>query len=231
MTIFGMKFYISDLALVLLAVFYLPLVLWALWKIVRTKAVTGWRKGVVFVIAVLAAYAIPLGDVTINSLGMRDACKRAGLHVYRQVAVEGYIDSNTSADMLAKHHEYYPYRFFEYPTSKGGFKHHERLPDGSVVTTVREQPEAEYEVVDDNPRSLPGLRVGNIARGQVRHLKSGEVLGEWLTLGPRHGWIDGIVLLGWFGQGLPGCTQSFEQKRQLAFWEQQVLLPKLKTDR
>lgn len=226
--IVGMKFYISDLALGLLVIFYLPVVLWALWKILRTKAIAGWRKAAILVATVLLAYAIPLGDVTIHSLGMRVACEKAGLHVYKQVAVEGYIDSNTSPDILAKDHERYPYRFFEFPTSQGKFKHHEHMPDGSVVTTVRDQPEAEYEIIWDYPRSLPGLHVGSIAHVYVRHRASGEILGERLILGPRHGWIDRIVLLGWFGQGLPGCPVGMPTYANLV---QQILLPKLKADR
>ena len=228
MTLFGLKLYISDLALGLLGLFYLPLVLWALWKILRAKTLAGWRKPAAFIAAVLAAYAIPLGDVTINSLGMREACERAGLHVYRQVAVEGYIGSMVSKDMLGKDHEYYPYRFLEARTAQGKFAHLERMPDGSVVTTVRDQPEAEYEIVNDHPSALPGLRVGSIARIQVLHRQSGEVLGEWLTLGPRHGWVDRIVLLGWFGQGLPGCSV-----KKLPYFDlvQQILPSKLKIDR
>lgn len=223
-----MKLYISDLALVFLAVFYLPPVLWAFWKIGRARSITGWRKAAVFIAAALVAYAIPLGDVTINSIWMQEACEKVGLHVYRQVAVEGYIDSITSSDMLTREHERHPYRFLESKTLQGKFNRYERMPDGSVVTTVRDQPEAEYEIIHDNPRGLPGLRVGNIARIQVRHRKSDEVLGEWLTLGPRHGWIDRIVLLGWFGQGLPGCSVKKPSYSNLV---QQILPSKLKADR
>lgn len=199
-----MKLYISPVAVSALALFYLPLVLWVLWRIVRAPRLGRTAKYIAVPTVVIVAYVIVLGDVTMNSLAMSKACERAGLHVYKKVRVEGYLASGAGRILLEKYA--YPYRFLEQPDSNGKVFHHERQSDGSVVTSILEQPTAEYEVVSEDKSPVPELGVGSMRRSFVRNRQSGEVIGEWLSFSPLHGWVDRVTLIRWFGAGLPGCS-------------------------
>jgi len=85
-----MKLYITAMSLFVLAVFYLPVVFWLLRRLWRSPRWPGMKKVGILFVAILLAYAIPLGDVTINSLAMAKVCPGAGLHIYKTVEVEGF---------------------------------------------------------------------------------------------------------------------------------------------
>jgi hypothetical protein len=196
-----MKLYISDLSLFLLAVFYLPLVILVLWRIARSRLTLG-MKALALVSTLVVAYAIPLGDVTMNSIAMARVCPTAGLHIYKRVKVEGYFDRSGGEDVLQK----YPYRFIE--TKRPGTKiiRFERQADGSINRTELDAPTAEYEVVYDSKAPVPELGVRSRQRWWVRDRTSGDAVGEWLAFSPMHGWVDRYLLNRWFGVGLPGCS-------------------------
>ncbi len=109
-----MKLYITAASVFVLLVFYLPLVLFLLWRIVRRKRLGKIAKAVVIPVVLIIAYAIPLGDVTLNSIAMAKVCPKAGLHVYKQVRVEGDFDRSGGEHVLQK----FPYRFIEYREKK-----------------------------------------------------------------------------------------------------------------
>ncbi len=137
-----MKLYITDMSLFVLAVFYLPLVLWLLWKVLRQHM--HWANKVVLAtLTLMLAYAIPLGDVTVNSIAMAKACPSAGLHIYKTVEVDGFIGRYDVRDR--------PYRFIEFPTLRADhssyWKRSEKHPDGSISAIELTQPTAEYEVL------------------------------------------------------------------------------------
>jgi len=61
-----MKLYITAPSLFVLIVFYLPVVLWVLRRIWRSPRLKGAAKAGLLILTLLLAYAIPLGDVTVN---------------------------------------------------------------------------------------------------------------------------------------------------------------------
>lgn len=217
-----MKLYISDLSILLLVVIYLPLVAFIMLRVWRGKGRLPWRVGKVLLVAAVAA-VIALGDVTLNSLAMAKVCPQAGTHVYKVVPVEGYLGLGRGDIWSGK------YRFMEYPGNPyleaGKFAHFEMGPDGKVERTLRDKPEADYEVINEmtilgrspwvfirnnqvvteSTVPLVETRLREIERQWVRNRHTGEVLGEKLIFQPLHGWVDRYTLNRWFGVALPGC--------------------------
>lgn len=190
-----MKLYITGMSLFVLAVFYLPLVLWALWKLLKRPIPTP-RKTALIILLLAIAYAIPLGDVTINSLAMAKVCPTAGLHIYKTVEVEGFVGSTALRDA--------PYRFNESPTRRVDgtyyWRRFEKQPDGSISVTELENPTAEYEVIDGQ-WSYDQKRGVLVMRDMIRNRISGEVLAESFLFNSLPGWLDRVLVYRWFGSG------------------------------
>lgn len=224
-----MKLYISDLSLILLAVLYLPLVLWALWKLASTPRLRRRTKVALLPVALLIAYAIPLGDVTLNSIAMKRACQKAGLHIYKRVKIEGYLDSSNSETSITE----LGYRFAEIP--KPGFSggkfidaltivHLERDQRGEIIRTELDRPKSDYEVINADATPSPQERLGSKGRTYIRNRHTREVLGEWLSFHPMHGWLDRLTLNRWFGSSLPGCNGDVLTTYKN--WRAEILQPK-----
>lgn len=195
-----MKFYITNLSLFVLIFLYLPFVLWVLWRVSRSPQLRGiWKVGVV-ILTVFLAYALPLGDVTVNSLAMAKACPNAGLHVYKTAEVEGYLTTIGDGGILKTH----PYRFIEAPQLKANgtyyWRRYEKNPDGSIGEKRLEKPTAEYEVVDGKWH-VDDTRGVEVSIDVIRSRKSGEVLAEINLFNPLPGWLDKILVVRWFGTG------------------------------
>ncbi len=214
-----MKLYISDLSIGMLVVLYLPLALWLLWKVARSKSVSKAAKGFVIPLVLILAYAIPLGDVTAHSIAMGKVCPKAGLNIYKKVRVEGYFDTGSGPREI----EQYGYRYIETQKPGGKVARYERQADGSIKRSELDQPTAEYEVVYENRSPVPELGVRSMQRWHVRHRLTGEVVGEWLAFSPMHGWVDRFLLNRWFGAGLPGCDGNVLAKYDN--WRRELLPP------
>jgi hypothetical protein len=195
-----MKFYITNLSLFVLIVLYLPIVLWVLWRVWRLRQLRGAAKASVILLAVLLAYAIPLGDVTVNSLAMAKACPSAGLHIYKTVEVEGYLTTIGDGSTLKT----YPYQFIETPQLKADgtyyLKHYKKNPDGSISEESLEKPTAEYEVIGGQWH-VDNVHGVEVTTNVIRSRKSGEILAELNLFNPRPGWLDKILVIRWFGTG------------------------------
>lgn len=207
----GVKFYISDLSICLVAIVWLPFVLWVLLKVTRSRRLSCWGKSLGLVVAMIVAYVIPFGDVTLNSIAMNRVCPQAGLHIYKRVEVDGYLDSRNSDESITK----YGYIFAESP--KSGFKngkfekavtyiHWERNESGQIIRSELNHPISNFEILSNDLSLDPNERLGSKGRIYVRNRNTGEVLGEWLSFHPMHGWIDRLTLNRWFGASLPGCN-------------------------
>lgn len=215
-----MKFYISDISIGMLAIVYLPIVIWMLWKIARSDAVALVVKSILFPLVAGLAYAIPLGDVTMNSIAMSKVCPSAGLNVYKKVQVDGYYDTGSGPRQIEEN----GYRYIETQKPGGKVARYERQADGHITRTELDAPSAEYEVVYEIRSPVPELGVRSMQRWHVRHRGSGEVVGEWLAFSPMHGWVDRFLLNRWFGAGLPGCDGGVLAKHEN--WRQQILQPR-----
>lgn len=212
-----MKLYITNLSLWVLILFYAPLVLWVMWRIWRMPRLRGAKKALALLSAALLAYAIPLGDVTVNSIAMEKACPSAGLHIYKTAEVEGFIGRYSLRDI--------PYRFVEFPKQRVDgtdyWIRYERNPDGSISEKSLDIPTAEYEIVYEQWHVDRGRKV-ETSRYFVRNRLSGELLAEWNLFNPIPGWLDRNFVIRWFGSGgRDGC----HGKPAYGF-EPQVLIPK-----
>lgn len=204
-----MKLYITDLSLLLLVLFYLPFVLWGLLRIWRTPKLHGFKKAAALIVAVLLAYAIPLGDVTVNSLALAQACPSAGVHIYKTVEVEGYATSIGSQKILEAH----PYKFIdvrEYTTSGDVWNHFERSADGDIKKIVQRQSAAEYEIVGGEWH-IDHVRGVEATTDVIRNRNTLEVLAVRNLFNPLPGWLDKIIVIRWFGTGgRRGCWGEYD---------------------
>lgn len=213
-----MKLYITAMSLFVLAMFYLPVVLWVLKRLWRSPQWQGAGKAGVLLLASLLAYAIPLGDVTLNSIAMAKVCPSAGLHIYKTVEVEGFIGRY---DLRNR-----PYRFIEFPTLRADQTNYwirsEKKPDGSIFLTELEQPTAEYEITYEQWH-VDKERGIEASRYVIRDRVSGEVLAERNLFNPIPGWLDKTLIYRWFGYGgRDGCHGA----PSAGIDETKVLIPK-----
>jgi len=182
-------------------------------------------------LATVLAYVIPLGDVTINSLAMAKVCPTAGLHIYKTVEVEGYIDSGSELTLRQS-----PYKFIESPQFQINqtyrWKRFEKQPDGSISVKELLQPTAEYEVLMGNTYAkFNGYeRAGydqnthtEKDRWLIRNRLTGEVLAEWLFYRALPGWVDRVLVYRWFGTG--GSALSCTSGSDVSGWREKVLIP------
>ncbi|MES9857004.1 MAG: hypothetical protein ABW166_10415 [Sedimenticola sp.] len=226
-----MKLYISDLSLYVLMVTYLPLVIYLLVRLLLNKNISKLAKTVSIAVGIPIAYAIPFGDVTLNSMAMTKACPKAGLYVYKKVEVDGFLDSTVVPRDMARD----GYQFMETYVRGGGYARFDLQGDGEIIRTEMDEPTAEYEVRyevysrtldgtfrrlysgkesfvykgEEGIEELPvvgGKRYGGMERWHARNRITKEVVGEWITFSPLHGWVDRIFLHRLFGASLSGCN-------------------------
>ncbi|MDP3845821.1 MAG: hypothetical protein Q8R10_05280 [Pseudomonas sp.] len=192
MTIFGLtleqwanfKFYIG-LAKPLLLFVYLPIVLAGLLFLV-TRRLPWHKKAPALLAYLIIAYAVPLGDVTVNSINMAKMCGKVGLHVNRAVEVDGYFARGTPAVDLRK----YKYSFVEFSQPGIPVTHLERI-NGEIVKSRISEPAAEWEniVLAFDQRDIAnGVSVSQ--HEVIRSRKSGEILAEEISYAAWSGWLD-----------------------------------------
>lgn len=207
-----MKFYITNLSLFVLLVIYLPIAVGVLWRLWRSPRWQGAMKAGVLILAILLAYAIPLGDVTVNSMAMAKVCPSAGLHIYKTVVVDGFIGHYNLRGS--------PYQFIEFPTLRANETYYwarsEKMPDGSISVKELAQPTAEHEVISVDWH-LDKARGVESSAYVIRNRISGETLAEWNLFNPLPGWLDRFLVIRWFGTGgRDGChgepAYGFESK-------------------
>jgi hypothetical protein len=170
------------------------------------------------IFALLLAYAIPLGDVTVNSMAMAKVCPSAGLHIYKTVKVDGFVGHYNLKGS--------PYQFIEFPTLRANGTYYwarsERKPDGSISVQELAQPTSEYEVVDGQWHLDRSQRV-EAKTELIRNRFSGEILAERNLYNPLPGWMDMILAIRWFGTGgRDGCHGA----PSAGIDELKVLIPK-----
>ncbi|MBK9160186.1 MAG: hypothetical protein IPM27_01200 [Nitrosomonadales bacterium] len=230
-----MRLYITAPSVFVLIVIYLPVVLWLLLRIYRSPRWRGAGQAGLMMFTLLLAYAIPLGDVTFNSIAMAKVCPSAGLHIYRTVEVEGFIGTTSLRDTQ--------YQFNEEPVLRTNgtyyFLRAEKNSDGSISTQKLEQPTAEYEVFAGGGgySELRGLKPDGHydqethtkkSRWLIRNRITGEVMAEWLFFSAMAGWLDRVLVYRWFGTG--GGALSCTRNSDFSGWPEEILLPKHSTN-
>jgi hypothetical protein len=183
-----MKLYLG-LAKPLLLVVYLPLVLIGL--VVLFSKVKSWQNRTWAIpLYLIVAYAIPLGDVTLNSWSMAKVCPKAGLHIYRTVKVDGFLGEYASVDTMRKN----PYTFLENkPFSDDPEADRFERSGTQIINTIIPKPTAEWEIVrepfDRSDKSLGVTVDGHV----IRNRYTGEVIAEYFAYTAWQGWIDAWI--------------------------------------
>lgn len=92
----------------------------------------------------LLLMALPWAEEAWIAWHFNEACKEAGVKVYRQVEVEGFYDGTIGTGYSFI--EDYGFKFMEEKSRDGKIAHTER-PDGQWKTTILEKPSARYHVI------------------------------------------------------------------------------------
>lgn len=189
MTIFGLtleqwanfKFYIG-LAGPLLLVVYLPIVLAGLFFL-ATRKWRWWMKVPILLAYIAVTYAVPLGDVTVNSMNMAKMCGDSGLHIYRSVEVDGFYGGLAPLEILDKN----KYKFIE-DIYLGRVTRYER--NGSLINKISmAAPSAEWEY--HNGIGVPNRKFGvTETHSYIKSRFTNEVIAEHFGFSPWRGWID-----------------------------------------
>jgi hypothetical protein len=210
-----MKLYIG-LAKPLLLVVYLPLVLIGL--VVLFSKVKSWQNRTWAIpLYLIVAYAIPLGDVTLNSWNMAKVCPKAGLHIYRTVEVDGFLGEYANVDTMRK----YPYAFLENkPFSDYPKVDHFERSDGQIINKTISKPTAEWEIIRD-PFNYPDKLLGVTVDGLViRNRYTGEVIAEYFAYIAWQGWLDA-----WIASVIDNSAGVCYQRPEMSDKFQEILIP------
>lgn len=185
-----MKLYISEGALLVVGLFYLPVVAWLLWRL--------WKKlpphlpvrlGISF-IAFFIAMAIPLWDVLVTSVQMADLCPKAGVFVKRSVKVDGYMITTLGAPELLKR----GFKYIEKRESEGRITVY-TLQGDKVQTQqhleTRYQPMSQHEVKKEAYGAVvKGTLNIDMDKTIVLDRLTKEELGRSVTYRAYPGWAD-----------------------------------------
>lgn len=184
----AMKLYVSSGALLVLAVVYLPGVLWLLKRLWPLWPQLTVLRLVVSMLLLLSASALPLADVFATSMAMKKLCPTAGVVIKRSVKVEGYLTDWGGADLLA-----HGYKYIESREGSRDLVVH--TTEHGVVKTFRHlqsryEPVSRYEFAKGS-----GQRIGSSAniemdRSVVRDRVTGKELGYSIAYNAYAGWLD-----------------------------------------
>ncbi|MDR0776219.1 MAG: hypothetical protein LBE81_06230 [Azonexus sp.] len=165
----------------------------------------------------LVLLALPWAEEAWIAWHFHQACKDAGVKVYRTVEVEGYLNAATSIYERQKvslgpqfpnnptelaDFEKQGFRYFENLLTDGGARHLERVDD-KVIVTLLDKPEARYHVVYHHRPTRHryeepiGWRLEKTER-QVIDSQTGEILGRSTTIRRWYPMVDAIWI-GLFG--------------------------------
>lgn len=215
-----MKLYISEGALILLGLLYLPVVillLRKLWKNLPSRLPV--RITVTFVVFLIAA-AIPLWDVVITSVQMARLCPQAGIFVKKSVSVDGFYTNSGSPDMLDRGFKYiesrsYGDRLVVYSKEGDAIKKEE-------FDARKYHVKSRYEFIyDAESGAFEGRRDIGIQKSIVRDRETNEELGYSLRYKAYPGWVDRNTISR-IGQVLWMCHDHMDQEIQL---RKKALLP------
>lgn len=181
--------YISEGALLLLGLFYLPVVIWLLRKLWKNLPPRLPIRLTVTIVAFLIAAAIPLWDVTITSVDMAKLCPQAGIFVKRSVKADGFYTNFGSPDMLNRGFKYiesrsYGDRLVVYSKEGDAVKKEE-------FDARKYQVKSRYEFIyDAESGAYKGRRDIGLQKSVVRDRETNEELGYALRYKAYPGWFD-----------------------------------------
>ena len=175
-------FMISPTGIVVIAVYSFVILMIVLF-LSRLMPRFRW-KWVVLAPPALVLLSLPWAEEAWISWHFKEACKDAGVKVYRQVEVEGFYEGTIGTGYSFI--EQYNFRFMEEKRPDGKIEHTER-PEGQWKTTILDRPSARYHVryaYQPTPYDYEepiGWKLRKTER-QVIDSQTGEILGRQTTV-------------------------------------------------
>ena len=227
----------SIVSYFLMGIFYTVAVgfLMLLWLTIRHWK--NWK----FVITPLAVIflILPWVDEVWIAWHFHELCKDAGVHVYKKVKVEGFLDdthratTNFAYDTMLRNQKLIEdfkkdgYAFRENMFKDGRVSHRELVDDG-VKRTIIDQPQARYIYKYSANNKDAGLQLEK-QEWVVVDSATGEVLGRDTTFKRYPSWFDGLWLRYIIGAHPTICKGPYDepekQKRDGQLYKH-VLIPK-----
>ncbi len=199
------NFQITPIGIGLIGLYSGIVVLLLVWPIARLLKNSRFRWPVAWAIAAPFLIA-PWAEEAWIAWHFTEACKDAGVKVYRQVEVEGFYDGTIGTGYSFI--ENYGFRFMEEKASNGKIAHTER-PDGQWITTMLEKPSARYHLIyayQPNPWVVEepiGWKLEKIER-QAIDSQTGQIVGRD-TLVHRGAPIADAIWARFLGNSMTTC--------------------------
>ena len=204
-----------------------------------------WRlTWVPFALAGLVAIVAPWAEEYWIASRFEELCKDAGVHVYRKVEADGFLDTTSPSSPFGvttgpwdspqaiKDFDRRGYRFQEYLLTDGRVRRLERTGDGmwqSVLdrSTARYHYRHAYQPTPYRYEEPMGWKLER-SETQIVDSVSGEVLGRDTHYVREASAIEGLWIR-FFGYGMTGCSGPLDdpdkQKRRGSIYDY-VLIPK-----
>ncbi len=219
-----MNFQITIFGVAIAAVFYgiCAALLMPLW---RAKSGSMLKKCTVVALAVIAVI-LPWADEIYIASRFADLCRDAGVHVYKKVTVEGFLDSTgtkMSADSVRvgairtlddRGREEFRYRFKESPLRDGRIWRLERLGN-QLSASILDRPSAEFmyrRPVEDQQVAYQITKT----EYQVVDMSNERVIGRRTFYKRYPGWLEGLWIR-FLGTGMTMCPDPESSQHQPAF--------------
>lgn len=193
----------------------------------------------------LLLMALPWAEEAWIAWHFNEACKEAGVKVYRQVEVEGYLDSTNSYDRQSvtvgpqfnenptqqAGFEERGFRFLEQSLTDGGARHLERTGD-RVMVTINNEPKARYQVkyhyqpTRHRYEEPIGWKLEKLEY-QLVDRETGEVLGRDTRITRFPNYME-LLWLRYFGPANVRCSgplNDLEKQKRTGLIYDYVLIP------
>jgi len=221
-----MNLQISIIGIAIIAVFYMAvtgLVILPLWYKLKDKT---WRKAVIVPLAVIIA-VLPWVEEVWIAYHFANYCEDAGVHVTRQVVVEGYYDDTGSGPaepglitnpQSIKALESSGFRYKEFKAYKQDFgqprvyivNHMEKNANGQWRVTILNKPQARYHLKFADPRQEVSIGWKLEKRETlIVDADQDKVISRELSFNRYPNIIEGLWI-GLVGSGLTICNRPLD---------------------
>jgi hypothetical protein len=157
---------------------------------------------------------LPFADEFWIAWRFREACKDAGVHVYKTATVAGFYDDTSpwNVDLLRQS----GYRFIEYREPFGAKVVHLEQDNGIVRETTLDKPTARYRYQFANPRREVGIgfRLEN-RETQVVDSASGIVMARRASFNRYPGLVEGLWIR-FVDSGQTSCLRPLTDQERTA---------------
>lgn len=201
-----MNYQMTGIGVAIILAYSALVLLFIVWPLAGMLRKFRW-KWLLIAPPVLALLAAPWAEEYWIAKNFYEACKDAGVHVYKQVEVEGFYDDTMRGGYGLI--DQYGYRFMEQRTDDGKKVEHIEKPNGKSQVTVLNRPTARYHykyAYQPTPYQYEesiGWKLEK-AELQVIDTQTGEIIGREIWFNRRPSWTEGLWV-NLLGGGLTQC--------------------------